>query len=174
MLTAFALLNGAAAAQTTSEKLGVNSALGIAPTTRDFITEAANSSQFEIQSSQIAQERGDSASKAFAAQMIADHQKLDSELTNLVRTQTINVTIPNSMSDQQKSMLDKLRTLQGPDFDKEYRNDQYSGHQSAVSLFERYAKGGDNPDLKGWAQQTAPVLQHHLDMARVLEGQAMK
>ena len=54
MLTAFALLNGAAAAQTTSEKLGVNSALGIAPTTRDFITEAANSSQFEIQSSQIA------------------------------------------------------------------------------------------------------------------------
>ena len=106
--------------------------------------------------------------------MIADHQKLDSELTNLVRTKTINVTIPNGVSDQQKSMLDKLRTLQGPDFDKEYRNDQYSGHRSAVSLFERYAKGGDNPDLKGWAQQAAPVLQHHLDMARVLDGQAMK
>lgn len=37
-----------------------------------------------------------------------------------------------------------------------------------VSLFERYAKGGDNGDLKAWAGKTLPALQHHLDMAERL------
>jgi putative membrane protein len=27
-------------------------------------------------------------------------------------------------------------------------------HKSAVSLFERYAKGGDNAKLKDWAEKT--------------------
>jgi putative membrane protein len=33
---------------------------------------------------------------------------------------------------------------------------QVSAHKDAVSLFERYAKGGDNADLKDWAG--APAL----------------
>jgi putative membrane protein len=43
-----------------------------------------------------------------------------------------------------------------------------SAHKNAVSLFERYGKGGDNNELKGWATQTLPTLQHHLDMAQQL------
>jgi len=43
-----------------------------------------------------------------------------------------------------------------------------------VSLFQRYAKGGENADLKQWAQQTAPMLEHHLQMARDLDKQATK
>ena len=91
MLTAFALLSGAAAAQSAGEKLGVNSALGIAPTTQDFVTEAATSGKFEMQSSQIAQERGDTMSKNFAAKIIADHQKLDSELADLIKAKNIRI-----------------------------------------------------------------------------------
>jgi putative membrane protein len=46
---------------------------------------------------------------------------------------------------------------------------QISAHKDAVSLFERYAKGGDNPELKEWAGKTLPALQHHLDMAQGLD-----
>lgn len=173
--TAFALLGGTALAQSTSEKLGVNSTLGIAPTTQDFVTEAASSGQFEIQSSQLAKERGaDQATKTFADQMITDHQKIDSELKDLAKSKNINVTIPDQMSSCEQSMLDKLKTLNGADFDKQYRDDQYSGHKTAVSLFQRYAKGGENNDLKQWAQKTSPTLEHHLDMARELDKQASK
>jgi hypothetical protein len=35
-----------------------------------------------------------------------------------------------------------------------------------VSLFERYAKGGDDSDLKDWAGKTLPKLQHHRSSAR--------
>jgi putative membrane protein len=39
-------------------------------------------------------------------------------------------------------------------------------HQEAVSLFEQYANGGDQPELKAWAGQTVPALKHHLEMAQ--------
>jgi putative membrane protein len=46
---------------------------------------------------------------------------------------------------------------------------QVSAHKDAVSLFERDAKGGDNPKLKDWAGNTLPALQHHLQMAQELD-----
>jgi predicted outer membrane protein len=48
---------GPAIAQSMGEKTGVNSALGIAPTTQDFVAEAASGDMFEIQSSQLAQQK---------------------------------------------------------------------------------------------------------------------
>jgi putative membrane protein len=45
---------------------------------------------------------------------------------------------------------------------------QLSAHKDAVSLFERYAKGGDDPKLKEWVGKTLPTLQHHLQMAQNL------
>ena len=46
---------------------------------------------------------------------------------------------------------------------------QVSAHKDAVSLFERYAKGGENSKLKDWAGKTLPALQHHLDMAQTMD-----
>jgi putative membrane protein len=37
-----------------------------------------------------------------------------------------------------------------------------------VSLFERYANGGDNSELKDWARKTLPALKNHLEMAQEL------
>jgi len=56
----------------------------------------------------------------------------------------------------------------GKDFSSEFNSMQASAHKDAVSLFERYAKGGDNPDLKDWAGKTLPALKHHLEMAQDL------
>lgn len=46
---------------------------------------------------------------------------------------------------------------------------EVSAHKDAVSLFERYANGGEDPKLKDWAGKTLPDLQHHLEMAQELE-----
>ena len=47
----------AAFAQSAAEKIGANSALGIAPKTADFVKEAATRDMLEIESSKIAQQR---------------------------------------------------------------------------------------------------------------------
>jgi putative membrane protein len=53
--------------------------------------------------------------------------------------------------------------------DNQYDPMQVSAHKDAVSLLERYAKGGEGPKLKDWAGKTLPALQHHLEMAQALD-----
>jgi putative membrane protein len=158
-----------ASAESLTERTGINSALDVAPSTRDFVSEAATSDMFEIQSSKLALEKGDATAKAFASRMIEDHTKTSSDLKALVTNGTIKEPLPDAMSSSQQSMLDKLNRLSGADFERQYRSDQVSAHKDAVSLFQRYAKSGDNEPLKAWAAKTEPHLEGHLKMAQELE-----
>jgi putative membrane protein len=166
MIAACLLLAGPALAQSVGEKTGVNSALGIAPSTADFVKEAASAGMFEIESSKLAEQKDQGPVKDFAEHMVTDHTKAADELKD--KAQKAGVTVPTGMSNSQQSKLDKLRGLNGKDFDKQYVDDQVSAHKETVSLFERYGKSGDNQQLKAWATQTLPTLQHHLDMAQNL------
>lgn len=152
-------------AQSTAEKTGVNSVLGMARKTEDFVAEAATSDMFEIESSKLALERSDDATKTFAQHMIADHEKTTGELKGLVSSGKVQAQIPTAMTSSQQDMLNKLQGLQGADFTKQYHADQEDAHKDAVDLFTRYGNGGDNPDLKAWATSTRPALEHHLQMA---------
>jgi putative membrane protein len=164
LLGACLLFAGPAFAQSVSEKTGVNSALGITPKSADFVKEAATSDMFEIQSSKLAAERTQGDVQSFANQMVTDHTKTTSDLQGLAAD--AKAALPKQMSSSQQRMLDKLKGLKRKNFAKQYMDDQVSAHKSAVSLFERYGKGGDNDKLKAWANQTLPTLQHHLDMAQ--------
>jgi putative membrane protein len=166
---ALGFLAAPAMAQSLGEKSGVNSALGISPTTADFVKEAATSDMFEIQSSQIAQERGNAAEKSFAATMIRDHQKTTDELKSMLASGDLKADLPTGLDTSHQSEIDKLRSLSGADFSSRYDKDQVSGHKDAVSLFERYSASGDEPKLKDWAGQTLPTLRHRLEMAQELE-----
>jgi putative membrane protein len=158
-----------AAAQSIGEKTGVNSALGVAPKTEDFVKEVAISDMFEIESSKLAQQKGDATEKPFAGQMVADHTKTSTELKGLVTSGKVKAEIPIALDSSHQNKLDKLKAASGADFAKQYADMQVTAHKDAVGLFQRYAKGGDNADLKNWAGQTLPALQHHLDMAQGLK-----
>jgi len=162
------MISTSAFAQSAAESTGVNSLMGNAPKTEDFVTEAATSDMFEIASSKLAVEKADPATKTFAQQMIADHTKTSSEMKAMVDSGTVKAAIPAAMMSSQQSMIDKLNSLQGDDFNKQYHSDQVSAHKDAVDLFKRYGDGGDNADLKTWAATTRPALEHHLMMAQDL------
>src|SRR5712672_4871822 len=93
---ALVLLATPALAQSVGEKTGVNSVLGITPETADFVKEVAISDMFEIQSSQLAQQRGNEAEKPFAATMINDHKKTSEELKALVSAANLKVDVPTT------------------------------------------------------------------------------
>ncbi len=163
----------AASAQSLSEKTGVNSALGITPKTEDFIKEAAMSDMLEIDAAKIAQQKGDPDEKKFAEQMIADHTKTSSELKGLVPSDMTSA-VPTTLDDSSQKKLDKLNDAKANDFASQYDPMQVNAHEDAVSLFERYAKGGDNAKLKDWAGKTLPALQHHLQMAEQMNNNRSK
>jgi putative membrane protein len=165
---ALVLLASPAFAESIAEKTGMNSTLGIAPTTADFVKEAATSDMFEIQSSQLAEQHGNPTEKTFAATMIKDHQKTSEDLKSMVSGGQVKAELPTELDSSHQTEIDKLKSLKGADFSARYDSDQQSGHKDAVSLFERYAKGGDDAKLKDWASKTLPTLRHHLDMANDL------
>src|SRR3954454_6342998 len=100
ILMAAALLAAASAtpafAQSVGEKTGVNSTLGIAPKTEDFIKEAAMSDMTEIEAAKIAQQKGNADEKQFAEMMVKDHTKTSSELKSMV-PDTLKAAIPASL-----------------------------------------------------------------------------
>jgi putative membrane protein len=168
-VAAFLAVGSPTFAQSVPEKTGVNSSLGIAPKTQDFVTEAAQSDMLEIDSSKLAMTKTDSAkTKAFAERMVKDHTETSTELKGLVTGGKVQANLPSALDKAHKDKLDKLTKLSGKDFTKEYNGLQLAAHKDAVSLFERYGKSGENADLKAFASKHLPHLQQHLLMAQDL------
>lgn len=155
--------------QSVGERTGVNSTLGISPSTQDFVTEAANSDALEIAAAKIAQQKGDSDEKRFAEEMITDHTKTSEDLKAMVSSGEVKATLPAELNDSSKKKLTELQDAKPTDFSRYYDPMQVSAHDDAVSLFERYSKSGDNAKLKEWAGKTLPTLQRHLQMAQSLK-----
>ena len=172
-LIAVSLLFSAASAnaQSLGEQTGVNKMLGNSPSTQDFVTEAAQGDMLEIESGKLAEQKSsDPAVKQFASQLVTDHQKTTDELKAMASSGNLKITLPTQMDSSHQSKLDKLKNAQGADFDKTFDDMQRSAHKDATSLFERYAKGGDNAELKAFASKHLPTLQHHLQMAEDLNN----
>jgi putative membrane protein len=100
--------------------------------------------------------------------MITDHTKTSSELKQLVSSGDVKAEIPSALDSSSQSKVDKLKNAKPENFSSDFDSMQVSAHKDAVSLIERYAKGGDNPKLKDWAAKTVPHLRHHLEMAQGL------
>jgi len=159
----------AAQAQSLGEKTGVNAMTGAAPSTPDFVKEAAISDMFEIEAGKLAQQKGSPEIRAFASHMIEDHSKTTTAIKKLVESGDVKADLPKALDPSHQAKLDKLKTLSGDEFNKTYDDSQKDGHKNAVSLFERYANGGENPKLKDFAAKTLPTIQDHQKMAQNLK-----
>jgi len=158
IVTSFLLLSSAAFAQSVGEKSGVNATLGVAPKSADFVTQVAISDMFEIESSKLASGRADASSKTFAARMIKDHTGTSSELKGIARK--ANFDVPGALDSVHQSKFDKLKGIQGADFDKEYDNMQVDAHKDAVDLF--------NPTLR--VAITRSLRHSRLSICRTCEN----
>ncbi|WOH48230.1 DUF4142 domain-containing protein [Bradyrhizobium sp. sBnM-33] len=136
--------------------------------TQRFVEKAAISDMFEIQSSQLAMEKSNNNEiKQFARMMVNDHTKASEELKSIAQ-KVQGVQLPTKMDADHQSKLDQLRSAAAAQFDQRYRSDQIQGHEAAVSLFDQYAKTGENAELKSWAQKTLQQLRTHLQHAQAL------
>ena len=58
----------------------------------------------------------------------------------------------------------------GAAFDRGFIESQVKAHQDAIALFEKQATGGNDADLKAFAQKQLPGLRNHLKQAQDLQG----
>jgi putative membrane protein len=142
-------------------------AVAQAPTAEKFVSTVATSDMFEIQSGTLAEQKAQNDDvKSFGEQMVEDHTKTSDELKELITDKEMTVELPTKLDDEHQAKLNKFQGLSGAEFDKQYMKTQVNAHQKAVSLFENYARSGDNEDLKEWAEDTLPTLKDHLEEAK--------
>lgn len=136
----------------------------------DFVRKATEAGQFEITSSELAQDKSKRADvKAFAVQMISDHTAAAKKLDQIAAE--AKVTLKEKGVGEKTDYTDDLEDLQeAEDFDNEYIDKQVEAHEDAVMLFDSYAKDGDDTKLKQFASETLPTLKAHLEHAKQLQG----
>jgi putative membrane protein len=135
---------------------------------RQFVQEAAMANRAEIEMGKTGVQKARSQRvRQFAQRMIDDHTSADDELKQLASDKGLSVTA--SMG-QHGSMMDKLSSYSGEAFDREYMRMMVDDHVKTVELFERQAQGGDDPELRSFAERTLSTLREHLRMAREIAG----
>lgn len=123
-----------------------------------FVKQAASSNAFEIQSSEMAQEKATAEDlKTFAADMIADHTKAGEDM----RAAAGDTPVPEELSPKHAAMMALLTEAEGAEFDMLYKEMQAVGHAEAVTLFTTFAASGQGTDLQTFAETTLPVLKEH-------------
>jgi len=134
-----------------------------------FLAQAGSAGQFEIQSSQMAQQMSQNVGvRNFANMMIADHTRLAQAVGAAAASAGITPPPPGLLPADQATLSQLGATGGGPNFDIAYKNAQIAGHQSALVLMQNYATSGDVPALRAAASQAIPVIQMHLQQAQML------
>lgn len=135
---------------------------------REFITLATSADMLEIDTGRLALDKSKNAAlRTFAQKMIDDHTEASERLRQLASS--VGVTPPAAMSSPHAAHLEKLRGLDGAEFDREYAAQiGVAGHQEAVGLFERASREATNPDVRAFAEKTLPTLREHLPDGQTL------
>jgi putative membrane protein len=127
-----------------------------------FADKAAIGGLAEVDLGKLALTKTDNARiKRFANMMITDHGKANTELARIANEK--HITLPTSLDKEHQAKMDSLGQLSGRDFNRAYVNAMIAGHQKTLALMQDEAKNGKEADLRGFAAQTAPIVQMHLD-----------
>ena len=152
--------------------LVVAAPLAAAPTTKapDFVKQAASGDLYEKTSSQMVLKTAkDAKIRSFAQMMIDDHSKSTAQVAAAAKSDGVVAGPPKLLPPQAKMIAD-LKAAKGADMEKVYVKQQVMAHEQALALHTAYAQGGDKPALKQAATGIVPVVQHHLDELRGMQG----
>jgi putative membrane protein len=133
--------------------------------TPTFVKLVTSANEFEIQSSQLAEEKSQSEHiNEVAAQIIADHTKAAEDLAAALEAGGAEPPPePPMLSPKHEAMIALLEEAQGAEFEALYTDMQAVAHMEAVYLFRTFAEGGDNEAVQAFAAETLPVLVNHLE-----------
>jgi putative membrane protein len=151
-------------------QVGLATGAAGAVNTDAFVKDAAIAGMYEIEAGKIALKRSMSPDVKAAAQMIIDdHTAADTKLKALVAGGKAPGPLPTALDERRKGMIDNLNGASAKDFDDRYLDQQTIAHHEALLAFNGYAKAGDNGDVKAFAAETVPKLEHHAEMVTKLD-----
>jgi putative membrane protein len=131
-----------------------------------FITKAIQGNLAEAALGQLAQQKSASDGvRSFGQQLVTDHTAANQRATAVASQ--MGVTPPTEPDKKQKAMYDKMAKLTGDAFDRQFVKHMVDDHKKDVADYQKAAKRPNNP-AAGYASETLPTLQQHLQTAQAL------
>ena len=139
-----------------------------ADSAQQFVDNAAVGGMFEVQSGKLARTRSQSPDlRALAMMLEQDHAKANARLAEVATGQKL--TVPSSLDSTHAATLQRLESST-TGFDAKFLTVQKDAHSRAITMFEAFAKDGDNKQLKALAADMLPTLKQHYDQIVTLMG----
>jgi putative membrane protein len=133
----------------------------------DFVTRASIGNLFAIAESQLAISRTDDPKvKAFAEQLVEDHQKAEAALEPAADGS--GAAVATALDGDHQARVTTLQSKSGADFDKAYVADQGEIHSNTLTLYADYMLLGDNAKLKALAIKMIPITEAQLEKTQAL------
>jgi len=131
---------------------------------RDFVKNALEGGDAEVQLGQLAQQKSQSDDvKQFAQKMVQDHTQMDDRLMKPLAKQ-LGVNPPKNLSKKDRQLMAKLESLSGAQFDDEYIRAMMKDHRQDLKDFKSEAQMTQDPNVKQAVQQGETVISQHLQM----------
>jgi putative membrane protein len=147
----------------------------------------------EMEAGGLAAARGQSAKvKKYGEQLIKDHRQADDAVLAFAKKKSIDLEAnagPNNKGSDEgmgkdsdessgeqpeqarSASMDRLRTLNGAEFDDAFLTQMVSDHEDAIRMVRNARSQTQDAELRALLNKLLPVLQQHHDLAqRLLNG----
>jgi putative membrane protein len=145
-----------------------------------IIAFAAAASTGEIEQGKLAAKKATNAAvKAFARQMVTDHQTMLREGNAFAKTNSITPdTTKDAVTDLMKGAQDAIKDLNekpsGKDWDKNYMDKQIDAHKAVLDKLQDAEKSTTNTALKDLLNKAVGKVQSHLTKAQDVKDNKLK
>jgi len=100
-----------------------------------------------------------------ASMMLKDHETLKGKVKDLIAKK--NMTSP-AMPDVSNEVT--INDKSGKDFDKAWTDKMIADHEKLLTTLTKFEGEAKDADLKSLITNTKPVVQKHLDMAKMIKS----
>lgn len=135
-----------------------------------FAKEAATGNMLEVRLGDLAQQQAERDEvKQFGERMAQDHGDAQDKLKEIL--QQANAEVPQELPQDKQQQVDRLKEMQGQEFDRAYMQLMVRDHEKDVQAYQQYSQNGQHDELKSYAEETLSTLEEHHQRAREIAQQ---
>jgi putative membrane protein len=135
-----------------------------------FLRKATEGGLAEVQLGKLASEKAASQDVKDFGQKISDERaKLNTSMAEVA--DSIGMRLPKNLNKADQAQYDKLSTLSGEAFDKEYLSCIVKDHHEDLREFRMESASTTDPELKAAVDNGAKIIREHLVLASKLATQ---
>ncbi len=136
---------------------------------QEFVNFAAQTDMVEANLGKLAQDVAASQKvKDYGNMLVTDHTADYKQLQQIAPQASLSV--PDAIdAKNNKAVIGPFHKLKGKTFDQRYIHAMVEGHTKAIALYKKEAEDATSDAVKTYAQNALPVLEKHLDDAKLIE-----